>query len=501
MSASEARSEAKPSGGYGPLETVAELASQLAAGSTSSRALVERSFARLDALDGALHAFLFTRREAALREATESDARRAGGARRSALDGIPVALKDNIVQAGEPASCASRILEGYVSPFDATAVARLRAAGAVIVGRTNLDEFAMGSSTENSCAGPTKNPWDPARSPGGSSGGSAAAVAAGIVPAAFGSDTGGSIRQPAAFCGVVGMKPTYGRVSRYGLVAFASSLDQIGPIARTAADCALLLEAIAGHDPSDSTSLPEPAPGLSRALTGDVSGLTLGFLREADDPNGVAPSVRARVREAVAELERAGAKVREVSLPHTRFAIAAYYLIATAEASSNLARFDGVRYGRRAADTSGGITALYERTRAEGFGAEVKRRIILGTYVLSAGYYDAYYKKAQQVRTLLRRDFEAAFESCDAIVLPTTPETAFRLGEKANDPLALYLSDVFTVSANLAGLPGVSIPCGLDAGLPVGFQILGRPLEDATVLRIADAFQRRTDHHRARPPR
>jgi aspartyl-tRNA(Asn)/glutamyl-tRNA(Gln) amidotransferase subunit A len=479
---------------------VSELAAQLAAGGQSARALVERSFARLDALDPQLHAFLFTRREAALAEADEADARRARGQARSALDGLPIALKDNIVQAGEPASCASRILAGYVSPFDATVVERLRAAGAVIVGRTNLDEFAMGSSTENSCAGPTHNPWDLERSPGGSSGGSAAAVAAGIVPAAFGSDTGGSIRQPAAFCGVVGMKPSYGRVSRYGLVAFASSLDQIGPIAHTAADCALLLETIAGHDPKDSTSLPEPAPSLTRALDGDVSGLTLGLLREADDPSGVAPGVRSRVHEAVAELERAGAKLREVSLPHMRYAIAVYYLIATAEASSNLARYDGVRYGHRAVDGAGGVTALYERTRAEGFGAEVKRRILLGTYVLSAGYYDAYYKKAQQVRTLLRRDFEAAFAGCDAIVLPTTPETAFRLGEKSGDPLALYLADIFTVSANLAGLPGVSVPCGFDAGLPVGLQILGRPLEDATVLRIADAYQRRTQHHLARPP-
>ena len=497
--AGEARSEAKPSGGDWP-ETVSELAAQLAAGGQSARALVERSFARLDALDPQLHAFLFTRREAALAEADEADARRARGQARSALDGLPIALKDNIVQAGEPASCASRILAGYVSPFDATVVERLRAAGAVIVGRTNLDEFAMGSSTENSCAGPTRNPWDLERSPGGSSGGSAAAVAAGIVPAALGSDTGGSIRQPAALCGVVGMKPSYGRVSRYGLVAFASSLDQIGPIAHTAADCALLLETIAGHDPRDSTSLPEPAPSLTRALDGDVSGLTLGLLREADDPSGVAAGVRSRVHEAVAELERAGAKLREVSLPHMRYAIAVYYLIATAEASSNLARYDGVRYGHRAADGAGGVTALYERTRAEGFGAEVKRRILLGTYVLSAGYYDAYYKKAQQVRTLLRRDFEAAFAGCDAIVLPTTPETAFRLGEKSGDPLALYLADIFTVSANLAGLPGVSIPCGLDAGLPVGLQILGRPLEDATVLRIADAYQRRTQHHLARPP-
>jgi aspartyl-tRNA(Asn)/glutamyl-tRNA(Gln) amidotransferase subunit A len=478
-----------------PLGTVAELSAKLAAREASAVELARRSFARLDALDPKLHAFLFTRREAALAEAAESDARRARGEARGPLDGIPIALKDNIVQAGEPATCASRILEGYVSPFDATAVARLRAAGAVIVGRTNLDEFAMGSSTENSSSGPTRNPWDLARSPGGSSGGSAAAVAAGIVPAALGSDTGGSIRQPAALCGVVGMKPTYGRVSRFGLVAFASSLDQIGPFARTAEDCALVLDAIAGHDPHDSTSLPEPAPRA--LLTGDVSGLTLGVLREAED---AAPGVRARVHEAVAELERAGAKVREVSLPHTRFGIAAYYLIATAEASSNLARYDGVRYGRRAAEGAGGVTGLYERTRAEGFGAEVKRRILLGTYVLSAGYYDAYYRKAQQVRTLLRRDFDAAFERCDAVVLPTTPETAFRIGEKASDPLALYLADVFTVSANLAGLPGVSIPCGFDAGLPVGFQILGRPREESTVLRIADAYQRRTAHHLARPP-
>jgi len=482
-----------------PCGAVSELRAQLDAGSITSAALVERSLARQAALDARLHAFLFVRREAALREAAEADARRARGESRSPLDGIPLAIKDNIVQAGEPASCASRILAGYVSPFDATVVARLRAAGAVIAGRTNLDEFAMGSSTENSCAGPSHNPWDLERSPGGSSGGSVAAVAAGIVPLALGSDTGGSIRQPAALCGVVGMKPSYGRVSRYGLVAFASSLDQIGPVGRTAADCAALLDVISGHDVNDSTSLPEPPLATSAALTGDVSGLTLGWLREADDSPGVAPGVLAHVREAVAELERAGAKVREVSLPHTRHAIAAYYLIATAEASSNLARYDGVRYGRRTLRDAT-LTELYERTRAEGFGAEVKRRILLGTYVLSAGYYDAYYRKAQQVRTLLRRDFDAAFEVCDAIVLPTTPETAFRLGEKTSDPLAMYLADVFTVSANLAGLPGVSVPCGLDAGLPVGLQLLGRPLEDANLLRIADAYQRRTRHHLARPP-
>jgi aspartyl-tRNA(Asn)/glutamyl-tRNA(Gln) amidotransferase subunit A len=482
-----------------PVGTLGELRDRLEQGTTTSTALVEQAFARLEAVEPTLRAFLFTRREAALAEAAEADARRGRGEARGALDGVPVAIKDNIVQAGEPATCASRILEGYVSPFDATAVARLRAAGAVIVGRTNLDEFAMGSSTEHSCREPSRNPWDSSRSPGGSSGGSAAAVSAGVVPLALGSDTGGSIRQPAALCGVVGVKPTYGRVSRYGLVAFASSLDQIGPFGRTAADCALLLDAISGHDPHDSTSLPEPPLATSASLTGDVSGLTLGWLREAEEAEGVADGVRSRVREAVAELERAGAKLREVSLPHTRHAIAAYYLIATAEASSNLARYDGVRYGRRAASHDS-LTELYERTRAEGFGAEVKRRILLGTYVLSAGYYDAYYKKAQQVRTLLRRDFEAAFAGCDAIVLPTTPETAFAIGEKSDDPLALYLADVFTVSANLAGLPGVSLPCGLDEGLPVGLQVLGRPLDDALVLRIADAYQRRTTHHLERPP-
>jgi aspartyl-tRNA(Asn)/glutamyl-tRNA(Gln) amidotransferase subunit A len=323
-------------------------------------------------------------------------------------------------------------------------------------------------------------------------------VAAGLVPGALGSDTGGSIRQPASFCGVVGMKPTYGRVSRWGLVAFASSLDQIGVFGRTAADAAVLLEVIAGHDPRDSTSLPEPPPGLVAALDGDVSGLVVGLPREYFVEAGVDPDVLERVREGVAELERAGAKVREVSLPNTRFAIATYYLIATAEASSNLARFDGVRYGRRV--EGGGLDEMYRATRSEGFGPEVKRRILLGTYVLSAGYYDAYYRKAMQVRTLLRGDFEQAFRGCDVIATPTTPEVAFRLGEKSDDPLKMYLSDVYTVSCNLAGLPGVSVPCGLAHGLPVGLQLLGPPLEEARLLRVADAYQRRTDHHERRPP-
>jgi aspartyl-tRNA(Asn)/glutamyl-tRNA(Gln) amidotransferase subunit A len=362
-----------------------------------------------------------------------------------------------------------------------------------------MDEFAMGSSTEHSAFGPSRNPWDLARTTGGSSGGSAAAVAAGIVPAALGSDTGGSIRQPASFCGVTGIKPTYGRVSRWGLVAFASSLDQIGVLARSAADCAAVLEVIAGHDPRDSTSLPRPAPVYRDALDGDVSNVVIGLPREYFVEEGVDPAVLATVHEAVAKLERAGAKTREVSLPHTRYGIATYYLIANAEASSNLARYDGIRYGRRAIGARG-LTEMYERTRSEGFGDEVKRRIVLGTFVLSAGYYDAYYRKAQQVRTELRRDFEQAFEGCDVIATPTSPEIAFRLGEKTGDPLSMYLSDVYTVSANLAGIPGISIPCGFEEGMPVGLQLLGPALDESTPLRVADVFQRSTDHHVHRSP-
>jgi len=482
-----------------PLGAIAELRAALDTGAVSAVQLVDRSLARADALDTRLNAFLGLRAEGARADAARSDERRARGEVRSPLDGIPVAIKDNMVMQGEPTTCASRILEGFVSPYSSTLVEKLEAAGAVVVGRTNMDEFAMGSSTEHSVAGPSHNPWDPARAAGGSSGGSAAAVAAGIVPAAFGSDTGGSIRQPACFCGVVGMKPTYGRVSRWGLVAFASSLDQIGAFARSAAEVALLLEAVSGHDPRDSTSVPEPVPAWAEALDGDISGLTLGLPREYAADDGIDPGVLARVNDAVAELERAGAKVREVSLPHAHTAVATYYLIATAEASSNLARYDGVRYGRRA-ETAGGLTDMYVRTRSEGFGGEVKRRILLGTYVLSAGYYDAYYRKAQQVRTLLRRDFEEAFRSCDALVMPTSPEVAFALGSRTEDPLRMYLSDIFTVSANLAGVPGVSLPCGFSDGLPVGLQVLGPPLEEGRLLRIADAYQRRTDFHTHRPP-
>jgi aspartyl-tRNA(Asn)/glutamyl-tRNA(Gln) amidotransferase subunit A len=478
--------------------SLSELSQQLASRERSSAELVGAALARAEATQGLLNAFLGLRAERARAEAAAADERRRRGEARSPLDGIPVAIKDNMAQAGEPTSCGSRILAGYVSPFSSTVVERLEQAGAVVIGRTNMDEFAMGSSTEHSCAGPARNPWRPACTPGGSSGGSAAAVAAGIVPAALGSDTGGSIRQPASFCGVVGMKPTYGRVSRWGLVAFASSLDQIGVFTRSADDAAWLLERICGHDPLDSTSIPEPAPALRAALDGEVSGLTIGLPKECFVEQGVDPGVLAAVRAAVTELEKAGAKVREVSLPHSQHSIATYYLIATAEASSNLARYDGVRYGHRAKDARD-LDDMYQRTRSEGFGEEVKRRILLGTYVLSAGYYDAYYRKAQQVRTLLRRDFERAFTACDVIVTPTSPEVAFELGAKTADPLSMYLSDIYTVSANLAGIPGISVPCGFVRGLPVGLQLLGPVLGEAVLLRVADAFARRTAHHTRRP--
>ncbi|MBW2316278.1 MAG: Asp-tRNA(Asn)/Glu-tRNA(Gln) amidotransferase subunit GatA [Deltaproteobacteria bacterium] len=482
-----------------PLGTLSELRAELDDGGATSRGLVERALERAGEVGERLGVFRHLRGEAALAEADAADARRAAGETRGPLDGIPVVVKDNFSQQGEPTGCASKILEGYVSPYDAGAVEGLGRAGAIIVGRTNMDEFAMGSSNENSAYGPVRNPWDGERVPGGSSGGSAVAVAAGIVPVAFGSDTGGSIRQPASHCGVVGMKPTYGRVSRYGLVAFASSLDQIGPLAHSAADAAVALAAVAGHDPRDSTSLPEPVPDYAAGLDGDVSGLTIGLPREYFVEEGVDPDVLARVREGVEVLQAAGAKVREVTLPHTEHAIAAYYLIATAEASSNLARFDGVRYGHRAEGATQ-LRELYERSRSEGFGAEVKRRILLGTYVLSSGYYDAYYKKALQVRTLLRRDFEAAFRECDVLATPTTPAPAFKLGENTRDPLRMYMADVYTVAAPIAGIPGISVPCGFAHGLPVGLQLLGPPLGEGTLLRAADAYQRETQHHEARPP-
>jgi aspartyl-tRNA(Asn)/glutamyl-tRNA(Gln) amidotransferase subunit A len=480
------------------LDSLVAARRELDAGSLSSLELVEAALSRAQACVG-LGAVVGVRPGAAREEARAADDRRRSGDLRSRLDGVPLLLKDNMVQRGEPTTCGSRILEGFVSPYDSGVVERLEAAGAIVLGRANMDEFAMGSSTESSCFGPARNPWDTSRICGGSSGGPAAAVAASIVPAALGSDTGGSIRQPAGFCGVTGLKPTYGRVSRWGLVAYASSLDQIGPLTHTAEDAAWMLQVIAGHDPRDSTSLPESVPDFAAGLTGDISGLRIGLPRECFVEEGVDANVLASVRAGVAELEAAGAKVVEVSLPHSAYAIATFYLIATAEASSNLARFDGVRYGRRA-EGARDIDDLYRRSRSEGFGAEVKRRILLGTYVLSAGYYDAYYRKAQQVRTLLRRDFEEAFSHCDVVAHPTSPEIAFPLGDKSDDPVAMYLSDVYTVTANLVGIPGISIPAAPVSGMPVGLQLLGRALDEETLLRVADAFQRRTDHHRQRPP-
>jgi aspartyl-tRNA(Asn)/glutamyl-tRNA(Gln) amidotransferase subunit A len=463
----------------------------------SAEEVVVAHLDRITDLDPSVRAYLYVTGERALAQARRVDAGVAAGRPAPPLAGVPVALKDILDIEDVPTTCASRILDGYRPPFTATVVARLEAAGAVVLGKTNMDEFAMGSSTENSAHHPTRNPWDPSRVPGGSSGGSAAAVAAGLACMALGTDTGGSIRQPAALCGVVGLKPTYGRVSRYGVVAFASSLDQVGPFARTVEDVALFSSVICGRDPRDATSADVPVPDFRRELDGGAAGLKVGvpwsFLAD-----GVDPDVLASFRQALADLEVAGAKTVEVALPHLPHAIATYYIVATAEASSNLARFDGVRYGVRAPGARD-LRSLYGETRDHGFGREVKRRIILGTFVLSSGYYDAYYLQAQKVRTLIGRDFEAAFEGCDVIAMPTTPTPAFRLGEKTADPLQMYLADVFTVPANLAGLPGLSLPCGPVRGLPVGFQLLGRPFDETTLLRAGHAYQQATAHHRLAP--
>jgi aspartyl-tRNA(Asn)/glutamyl-tRNA(Gln) amidotransferase subunit A len=477
--------------------SVREAAARVRRREVSSVELTEAALARIAAVDDRVGAFLTVSRDEALAEAREIDRRIAAGEDPGALAGVPVGVKDIICTAGIRTTAGSRILERFVPAYDATVTARLRRAGAVIVGKLNCDEFAMGSSTENSALGTTRNPWDGNRVPGGSSGGSGAAVAALECHASLGTDTGGSIRLPAAFCGVVGVKPTYGRVSRYGVIAYASSLDQVGPLARDVADAAVVLEAIAGHDPADSTASPRPVPAYLTELEGGVRGLRLGLPKEYF-VEGMQPEVEAAVRDAVQTLERLGATVEPVSLPHTEYAIATYYLVATAEASSNLARYDGVRYGLRVPASA--LGEMYEASRAAGFGAEVKRRIMLGTYALSAGYYDAYYLKAQQVRTLIRRDFEQAFQRCDALVTPVAPTTAFRLGEKTADPLTMYLSDIFTISVNLAGLPGLALPCGVDgAGLPIGLQVIGRPFDEATILRVGAAYERATDWQTRRP--
>jgi len=480
-------------------KTVTELAALLAARKASSVELTTAFIARAQAVEDRLHAFNSFDEADALAQARAADARRAAGQARGPLDGIPIGFKDVIAVEGQPLTCSSRMLAGFVSPYDATVTRRLREAGAVLWGRLNMDEFAMGSSTENSAFQPTANPWDLARVPGGSSGGPAAAVAAGEMPLALGSDTGGSIRQPASFCGVVGLKPTYGRVSRYGLVAFASSLDQIGPIARTVEDAALLLGAIAGHDPLDSTSYAAPVPDYRAALVAAPGRWKLGVPKEYFGA-GLDPEVGAAVRAAIEFYRAAGCEIREVSLPLAAdYAIATYYIIATAECSSNLARYDGVRYGHRAAKAADAVD-LYFQTRAEGFGAEVKRRVILGTYVLSSGYYDAYYLRAQKVRTLIRDDFLRAFREVDALLAPVAPTAAFRRGEKSADPLAMYLSDIYTISVNLAGLPGISVPCGFTAGgLPVGLQIIGQPFQEAGLLAIAHAYEQGHDWHTRHP--
>ena len=453
---------------------------------------------RIDRYEGTIHAYTSVDREGALRRAREIDRRLAAGEQMGELCGVPFAVKDNMCTLEMPTTCSSKILRNFVAPYEATVVAAIRAADAVIVGKTNLDEFAMGSSTENSAFGVTRNPWSTDRIPGGSSGGSAAAIAAGLATMSIGSDTGGSIRQPAALCGVVGLKPTYGRVSRYGLVAFGSSLDQIGPITRDVYDTGMLMNVIARHDPHDSTSAPEPTPNYVAALPSGIKGVKIGLPKEYFG-EGISPEVAAAIRAAAATYAGLGAEILDVSLPHTEYAVATYYIIATAEASSNLARYDGVHYGHRTSRKSD-LIELYSRSRAEGFGPEVKRRIMLGTHALSAGYYEAYYLKAGQVRALFRRDFDQAFAKVDAILCPTSPTPAFRIGEKVSDPLSMYLSDLYTISANLAGIPGISIPCGFSSeGLPIGLQLLAKPFDEERLLRIAYAFEQATDYHLKRP--
>ncbi|HIG80923.1 MAG TPA: Asp-tRNA(Asn)/Glu-tRNA(Gln) amidotransferase subunit GatA [Verrucomicrobiales bacterium] len=476
--------------------TISQLTDKLAQGELTSREATQACLDRIAAVDGQLNAFLSHDPEDALAQADAADAARAAGEIKPLL-GVPIAMKDVIAVNGHPLNCASKILGDFNSPYDGTVTQKLCEAGAVIFGRVNMDEFAMGSSTENSAFGPSRNPWDTGRIPGGSSGGSAVAVVADECIASIGSDTGGSIRQPAALCGCVGLKPTYGRVSRYGLVAFASSLDQIGPLTKDVRDAAIMLGVIAGEDQRDSTNVPEPVPDYTAALTGDIKGLKIGLPKEYQ-VDGLDPEVKAATDAAVAELEKQGAEVKEISLPHTEYAIATYYIIATAEASANLARFEGVRYGARVGGAS--PEQMNRATRGAGFGEEVKRRIILGTYVLSSGYYDAYYLRAQKARTLIRQDFLNAFKEVDLIASPTTPTPAFKIGEKSGDPLQMYLSDIFTISCNLAGLCGISVPCGFSKeGLPLGLQLLGKPFGEPNLLRAAHAYEQATDWHTKRP--
>ena len=477
--------------------TVAELSAALHEGSVSSVELTGLYLARIAQHQGALNAFISVTQEAALLQAERADARLRAG-ERGALIGVPIAHKDIFCTAGERTTCGSRMLANFVSPYDATVVERLRAAGAVMLGKTNMDEFAMGSSSETSYFGPVRNPWDPARVPGGSSGGSAAAVAARLAPAATATDTGGSIRQPAALCGVTGLKPTYGRVSRFGMVAFASSLDQGGLLTISAEDAALLLAAMAGFDERDSTSVELPVPDYTASLAQPLKGLKIGLLHEFFD-QGLDPQIEQRIRDALDVLRLEGASLRDVSLPNLPLSVPTYYVVAPAECSSNLARFDGVRYGYRC-ERPRDLLDLYQRSRGEGFGAEVKRRIMVGTYVLSAGYYDAYYLKAQRVRALISADFARAFHEVDVLIGPTTPTPAFELGAKTGDPVTMYLNDIYTIGANLAGLPAISVPCGFVQGLPVGMQIIGPHFSEPRLLNVAHRYQRESDWHRRAPP-
>jgi len=479
--------------------TLFELKDKFAKGEISAGEIVKAYFQRMAVVESKVKAYITpARKDALTKEADDLDYKLRGWRKTMPLTAMPIAVKDNICTEGVKTTCGSRMLEGFVPPYDATVVSRLKAQGYFLIGKTNLDEFAMGSSTENSAFGPTRNPWNLACIPGGSSGGSAAAVAADLCVAALGSDTGGSIRQPAACCGVVGLKPTYGRVSRYGLVAFASSLDQIGPITKDVRDAALMLQAIAGHDPLDSTSADVPVPDYQKALKFNLRGMKVGVPMEFF-AEGLDPEVELAVRTAIITLQELKAEIKVISLPMTQYAVATYYLIATAEASSNLARYDGVKYGYRAAKEKG-LLEMYMKTRQEGFGAEVKRRVMLGTYALSAGYYDAYYGKAQAVRTLIKRDFDDAFNDVDVIVTPTMPTPAFKLGEKVQDPLQMYLSDIYTISVNLAGVPAIVVPCGFSSGkLPIGLQIIGRPFEEAKIIRAAYAYEQATDWRKKRP--
>jgi aspartyl-tRNA(Asn)/glutamyl-tRNA(Gln) amidotransferase subunit A len=482
-----------------PFLTICEVSDLLKRKEVSPVELTQSILNRIEKIESNMHAYISVLRDEALRSAKKAERLISSGTYLGRLHGVPISLKDIFLMKGTRATCGSKILENFISPYDATIVERLKHAGAVVVGKNNMDEFAMGSSTENSYFGPTRNPWDLERVPGGSSGGSAASTAASLCFASVGTDTGGSIRQPAALCGIVGLKPTYGRVSRFGMIAFASSLDQGGPLTKTVEDAALILSIIAGGDPRDSTSVHIPVPDYMRLIKDRIKGIRIGVPKEYFI-RGIDVEVEKSVKGAISLIEDLGGSIEEISLPHTEYAVSVYYILAPSEASSNLARYDGVRYGFRVPDADS-IRDMYMRTRAQGFGAEVKRRIMIGTYALSAGYYDAYYLKAQRVRTLIKRDFEEAFKKVDVIMTPTSPEAAFKIGEKTDDPLKMYLSDIFTIPCNLVGLPGISIPCGFtSSGLPIGLQILGKPFDEETILRVANTYEVHTNWRERRPP-